>query len=256
MSYCDNNPSSFECKAYRKRPKRQPVNYHGRVACSEKNITGPGTPHPIGLSESEIIKITHRVQRLNVNIVAIPDGVDALTQFLAAGGSTGGLIGAINALGSIQQAEPIVFAGKSFPQHTETYERICGQKHILTKNGRISIDTGKLVYKNRLYWPEIKIDIYSGISGGTIATSHGQGAELRGGVTFEPLGALIKMYFLPTSDSIFSGKLDSVLGSFRIDEEVKGDWSLKKEINDYELGNKSYAMLTDLAKHIVDTLNL
>src|SRR5690606_2751959 len=136
------------CIVYNKRPKKQAVNFFGDLPCPINNITGPGTPHPIGLNKNELIELTHNIQIFRVNINAIPLGTDALTQFLAGGGATGGLIGAINALSSITVPVPIVFNSPALAEGSEIYERVCGQNFVARRNGRVSINTGRYVYKN------------------------------------------------------------------------------------------------------------
>lgn len=84
------------------------VNFLGHIPYNpdelpERNfLTGDGTERPLGFSLAEIARLYWTVRSFNVNIRSLTiGGNDPLTQFLNAGGSSGGIIGANAGLASI-----------------------------------------------------------------------------------------------------------------------------------------------------------
>lgn len=245
----------FSERAYRKTARTQGVNIQGVLPCSDPSypLVGPGTPHPIGLLEKEMVRLTHSIQSLRINIISVPYPADLLGQFLMHGGATGSLIGAVTALSSLTQSVPPILVGSTLPEHTEGNERICGQIHKYTANGQVIIDTGKYHIRNRLYYPEIRIDMYAALTNGLVASSWREGSQVGGGATL--FGALIPMYSLPLP-GLFSGMIMAVLGGLTVEEEVGGDWSIKGEVTEYEKGRKPYHLLSKIARKVVDDLRL
>lgn len=69
-------------------------------------VTGPGSQRPIGLTLQEVTELYWTVKgyKVNISVLDLNQGIDALGTFLGAGGGFGGIIGATAGLAAVNQS--------------------------------------------------------------------------------------------------------------------------------------------------------
>lgn len=143
----------------------------------------------------------------------------------------------------------------TLPEFTENYERMIGQIH---SSPNLTIDTTLIFRKNGRYYPKIR-------ASGLGFTSFGIGVQV-GVIPF--LGGGIPMLFNKTQVlALANSELVTPLNAFGSIKEVdtnsdgvkfenRSNWSLSKEIKEYEKGKIERQNLSNLAQETIKRLNL
>lgn len=142
--------------------------------------------------------------------------------------------------------KPRVFTARDItkPEFTENYERVRGQRHI---SNYLTIDTTKILIRNGLYYPKIRL---GGSSLGTIV----------GTIPFLGGGIPITSFPVGLDDKVITTAIGSIepveTNEFGEDVENRVNWSLKGEIKLFEGGEVEKEKLSQLTINGLEFLGL
>jgi uncharacterized membrane protein YgcG len=143
------------------------IPYNTDILPEIKLTTGPGSERPLGFTLDQISLLYWTVRSFAVNISAFSLG-DPLSQFIAAGGTSGGIIGAQAGLANVNNnssCNPISLNGNTKLISANVVRIRQQPSAVINSTTQTSIDLDKNVNPNRL------VQIFSPVSEGTLVTA-------------------------------------------------------------------------------------